>query len=33
MGTRFVQDALDIMRVALGRRNENDPDASDETLF
>lgn len=29
MGTRFVQDALDIMRVALGRRNENDPDSND----
>lgn len=33
MGQRFVQDALDIMRVAIGRRNENDPDSSDETLF
>lgn len=33
MGTRFVQDALDIMRVALGRRNENDPDSSDDLLF
>jgi len=33
MGTRFVQDAIDIMRVALGRRNENDPDASDELFF
>lgn len=32
MGTRVVSDALDIMRVALGRRNENDPDASD-SLF
>ncbi len=31
--TRFVQDALDIMRVALGRRNQNDPDASDDHLF
>lgn len=30
--TRYVQDALDLMRVSLGRRNENDPDASD-TLF
>ncbi len=29
---RTVQDALDIMRVAVGRRNENDPDSSD-TLF
>lgn len=26
---RIVQDALDIMRVALGRRNQNDPDSSD----
>lgn len=33
MGTRFVQEALDIMRVALGRRNENDPDASDELFL
>lgn len=33
MQERFVQDALDIMRVALGRRNENDPDASDETFL
>lgn len=33
MGTRFVQDALDIMRVALGRRNENDPDSSDDLFF
>lgn len=33
MGTRYVQDALRIMRIAIGRRNENDPDASDETLF
>ena len=33
MGERFVQDALDIMRTALGRRNENDPDSSDETLL
>ncbi len=32
MGTRFVQDALDLMRVILGRRNANDPDSSD-TLF
>ena len=28
--TRAVSDVLDIMRVAIGRRNENDPD-SDET--
>lgn len=33
MGTRFVQDALDIMRVALGRRNENDPDSSDDLFL
>ena len=33
MGTRFVQDALDIMRVALGRRNANDPDSSDTLFF
>ncbi len=31
--TRYVQDALDIMRVALGRRNENDPDASDDLFL
>jgi len=33
MGTRFVQDAIDIMRVALGRRNSNDPDSSDDLFF
>lgn len=33
MGTRFVEDALDIMRLALGRRNENDPDSNDDILF
>lgn len=33
MGTRTVNDALTIMRTALGRRNENDPDASDSVLF
>lgn len=33
MGTRTVQDALDIMRTALGRRNANDPDASDATFL
>jgi len=32
MNTRTVQQVLDIMRVALGRRNENDPDSSD-SLF
>lgn len=31
--SRTVQDALNIMRTALGRRNETDPDASDSTLF
>lgn len=30
---RTVQDALDLMRIVLGRRNENDPDASDEILL
>lgn len=33
MGTRFVQDALDIMRIAVARRNENDPDSSDELFL
>ncbi len=33
MGTRTVQESLNIMRVALGRKNENDPDATDEVLF
>src|SRR5690349_3914577 len=33
MGTRFAQQALDIMRVALGRMNENDPSATDDVLF
>ncbi len=33
MGTRDVQDALDIMRIALGRRNANDPDSSDELFL
>jgi hypothetical protein len=33
MGTRFVQDALDIMREAIGRMNENDPQASDQVLL
>lgn len=32
-GTRFVQDVLDLMRVILGRRNEFDPDAGDETML
>jgi len=30
---RTVQDALDIMRVALGRRNENDSDSSDDLFL
>ncbi len=30
---RTVQDALDIMRIGLGRRNANDPDSSDEILL
>jgi hypothetical protein len=33
MGTRYVQDALDLMRFAIRRRNENDPDASDNLLL
>lgn len=33
MGIRFVQDALDLMRVIVGRRNENDPDSSDQIFF
>lgn len=32
-GERFVSDAINIMRVALGRKNVNDPDASDPTLL
>lgn len=31
--TRTVQNALDIMRTAVGRRNENDPDSSDELFL
>ncbi len=30
---RTVQQVIDIMRVAVGRRNENDPDASDGLLL
>lgn len=30
---RRVSDSLRIMRLAIGRRNENDPDSSDGTLF
>lgn len=33
VGVRFVQDSLDIMRTALGRKNENDPEATDEVLL
>ena len=33
VGSRTVQDALDIMRVAIGRRNANDSDSSDDTLL
>ena len=29
---QFVSDCLRIMRLAIGRRNENDPDSSDTTL-
>lgn len=31
--TQYVSDCLRIMRLALGRRNQNDPDASDGTLL
>jgi|SRR6185369_914434 len=30
---RYVQDALDIMRRAISRNNENDPDSSDDLLL
>lgn len=30
---RYVQDSLDIMRRGLGKKNENDPDASDDLLL
>lgn len=33
IGERFVSDVLDIMRIALGRRNANDPDSSDEIFL
>lgn len=33
IGERFVSDVLRIMRLAIGRRNENDPDSNDETLL
>lgn len=33
LGERDVNDAIDIMRIALGRRNENDPDSSDSLML
>lgn len=30
---QFVSDCLRTMRLAIGRRNENDPDSNDNTLF
>jgi hypothetical protein len=33
VGERFVEDAVEIMRIALGRRNENDPDSSDTVML
>jgi hypothetical protein len=33
IGQRIVSDALRIMRVGLGRRNQNDPEATDNVLF
>lgn len=33
MNPRFVQDVLDMMRLALGRRNTNDPDSDDDTFL
>lgn len=30
---QFVSDCVRTMRLALGRRNENDPDSNDDTLF
>lgn len=33
MATRHVSDVLRIMRLFIARRNENDPDSSDDTLF
>lgn len=32
-GTRLVENVLEIMRIGLARRNENDPDSSDETML
>lgn len=33
MGTRTVQQTLDLMRIILGRRNANDGDSSDATML
>lgn len=33
MGTRTLQDALDLFRIVIGRRNPNDPDAADNKLI
>ncbi len=33
MGQRFVQDALDLMSIALGRRNSNDPDSDNKRFL
>ncbi len=33
MGNRTVSDVLQIMRIALSRRNENDPDSTDEVFI
>lgn len=33
LGTRTVQNVLDIMRIGLGRRNVNDPDSTDEVFL
>lgn len=33
MAGRYVSDALQIMRLGLGRRNENDPDSGDEMFL
>jgi len=30
---QFVSDSLRVMRLAIGRRNQNDPDSDDATLF
>lgn len=33
VGVRLVSDVLRIMRIAISKRNENDPDATDTVLF